>query len=214
MLCRRSLWFYTCRYRHHLWKHPGSCFASSLTCEMCHVFQDTFDGSATNEPFFTSVASITVLVKDVDNRPPWFQPCLRTNLGIAKLCVSTGYRGKVNLTEKEVSQLHPKNMKFRWNFKEPQTWISVVKLKQKSFKFSDRFSKQHCSASTVHLLYNICQIHFKLKLTHCLVTRQMEVILICPLIGEERWWNSETCHFIFNYAQEETLSRELIRCSL
>ncbi|KAL3065906.1 hypothetical protein OYC64_015947 [Pagothenia borchgrevinki] len=65
-----------------------------------HV-QDTLNGSASNEPFFTSVATITVQVKDVDNRPPWFQPCLRTNLGIAKLCVSTGYRGKVNLTEKE-----------------------------------------------------------------------------------------------------------------
>ncbi|XP_075328617.1 cadherin-related family member 5-like [Odontesthes bonariensis] len=67
-----------------------------------HV-QDTLNGSATNEPFFTSVATITVHVKDVDNRPPWFQPCLRTNLGIAKLCVSSGYRGKVNLTEKEAS---------------------------------------------------------------------------------------------------------------
>ncbi|KAK5874408.1 hypothetical protein PBY51_019352 [Eleginops maclovinus] len=65
-----------------------------------HV-QDTLNGSASNEPFFTSVATITVQVKDVDNRPPWFQPCLRSNLGIAKLCVSTGYRGKVNLTEKE-----------------------------------------------------------------------------------------------------------------
>ncbi|KAM6950576.1 cadherin-related family member 5 [Lycodopsis pacificus] len=65
-----------------------------------HV-QDTLDGSASDKPFFTSVATITVQVKDVDNRPPWFQPCLRTNLGIAKLCVSSGYKGKVNLTEKE-----------------------------------------------------------------------------------------------------------------
>ncbi|XP_038557388.1 cadherin-related family member 5 [Micropterus salmoides] len=69
-----------------------------------HV-QDTFNGSASNEPFFTSVATITVHVKDIDNRPPWFQPCLRTNLGIAKLCVSSGYRGKVNLTEKEEGPL-------------------------------------------------------------------------------------------------------------
>ncbi|KAK2853621.1 hypothetical protein Q5P01_006282 [Channa striata] len=69
-----------------------------------HV-QDTFNGSASNKPFFTSVATITVQVKDVDNRPPWFQPCLRTNLGLAKLCVSTGYRGKVNLTEKEEGPL-------------------------------------------------------------------------------------------------------------
>ncbi|KAL6113579.1 uncharacterized protein ACO6RY_11823 [Pungitius sinensis] len=65
-----------------------------------HV-QDTLDGSASDRPFFTSVATITVQVRDVDNRPPWFQPCLRTSSGIAKLCVSTGYRGKVNLTEKE-----------------------------------------------------------------------------------------------------------------
>ncbi|XP_029944410.1 cadherin-related family member 5 [Salarias fasciatus] len=69
-----------------------------------HV-QDTFNGSASNEPFFTAVATITVQVKDVDNRPPWFQPCLRTSLGIAKLCVSTGYKGKVNLTEKEEGPL-------------------------------------------------------------------------------------------------------------
>ncbi|XP_056230992.1 cadherin-related family member 5 [Seriola aureovittata] len=69
-----------------------------------HV-QDTFNGSASNEPFFTSVATITVQVRDVDNRPPWFQPCLRTNLGIAKLCVSSGYRGRVNLTEKEEGPL-------------------------------------------------------------------------------------------------------------
>ncbi|XP_054627785.1 cadherin-related family member 5 isoform X1 [Dunckerocampus dactyliophorus] len=69
-----------------------------------HV-QDTFNGSASDKPFFTSVVTITVHVKDIDNRPPWFQPCLRTNLGLAKLCVSGGYRGKVNLTEKEEGPL-------------------------------------------------------------------------------------------------------------
>ncbi|XP_047435762.1 cadherin-related family member 5 [Mugil cephalus] len=69
-----------------------------------HV-RDTFNGSASNEPFFTSVATVTVNVKDVDNRPPWFQPCLRTNVGTAKLCVSGGYRGRVNLTEKEEGPL-------------------------------------------------------------------------------------------------------------
>lgn len=86
---------------------PAAASLLPLTCEMCHMFQDTLNGSASNNPFFTSVASITVHVKDVDNRPPWFQPCLRTNLGMAKLCVSTGYRGRVNLTEKEVSDSSP-----------------------------------------------------------------------------------------------------------
>lgn len=65
-----------------------------------HV-QDTFNGSASNNPFFTSVATISVNIRDVDNRPPWFQPCVRTSLGLSKLCVSSGYRGRVNLTEKE-----------------------------------------------------------------------------------------------------------------
>lgn len=78
------------------------CSCSSSALSFTNVFQDIFNGSASNKPFFTSVASVTVHVKDVDNRPPWFQPCSRTNLGMAKLCVSGGYRGRVNLTEKEV----------------------------------------------------------------------------------------------------------------
>lgn len=102
MLCRRSLWFYTCRYVEHVQQINMQTSLLALICKMCHVFQDTFNGSASNKPFFTSVATVTVHVRDVDNRPPWFQPCLRTNLGMAKLCVSTGYRGRVNLTEKEV----------------------------------------------------------------------------------------------------------------
>lgn len=93
------------------------------------MFQDTFNGSASDEPFFTSVASITVHVKDVDNRPPWFQPCLRTNLGIAKLCVSGGYRGRVNLTEKEVSlsSLASQHLYKVWNLSYFLTVLSSVK---------------------------------------------------------------------------------------
>lgn len=104
MLCRRSLWSYMCGYgdRSSCDVEPPAGPVVPLTCKMCCVFQDTFNGSASNKPFFTSVASITVMVKDIDNRPPWFQPCLRASLGTAKLCVSTGYRGRVNLTEKEV----------------------------------------------------------------------------------------------------------------
>ncbi|XP_033847706.2 cadherin-related family member 5 [Periophthalmus magnuspinnatus] len=69
-----------------------------------HV-QDTFNGSASNKPFFTSVATLTLNIRDVDNRPPWFQPCVRTSLGPSKLCVSSGYKGRVNLTEKEEGPL-------------------------------------------------------------------------------------------------------------
>ncbi|XP_072321408.1 cadherin-related family member 5 isoform X2 [Eucyclogobius newberryi] len=69
-----------------------------------HV-QDTFNGSASNKPFFTSVATLTLNIRDIDNRPPWFQPCVRSSLGLSKLCVSSGYRGRVNLTEKEEGPL-------------------------------------------------------------------------------------------------------------
>ncbi|CAL1604791.1 unnamed protein product [Knipowitschia caucasica] len=69
-----------------------------------HV-QDMFNGSASNKPFFTSVATLTLNIRDVDNRPPWFQPCVRATLGLSKLCVSGGYKGRVNLTEKEEGPL-------------------------------------------------------------------------------------------------------------
>lgn len=82
-----------------LW--AGSGIASDPLTPVTYS-QDILNGSTSNKPFFTSVATITVHVKDIDNRPPWYQPCVRANLGMAKLCVSTGYKGRVNLTEKEV----------------------------------------------------------------------------------------------------------------
>ena len=108
---KRSIWFCTSRYQNisstltlteTLWFGSTLCLTLD-PCIMSHVFQDILNGSTSNKPFFTSVATITVHVKDIDNRPPWYQPCVRANLGTAKLCVSTGYKGRVNLTEKEVS---------------------------------------------------------------------------------------------------------------
>lgn len=133
MWCRRSLWFFTCRYRTPpLQKLQAAAPLWPLTRDPSHMFQDTFNGSASDEPFFTSVASITVHVKDVDNRPPWFQPCLRTNLGIAKLCVSGGYRGRVNLTEKEVSlsSLASQHLYKVWNLSYFLIVLSSVKKAQ------------------------------------------------------------------------------------
>ncbi|XP_058859317.1 cadherin-related family member 5-like isoform X1 [Acipenser ruthenus] len=48
----------------------------------------------------TATATITVNVKDVDNRPPWFQPCQQLPDETTKICLSSGYTGNVNLTEK------------------------------------------------------------------------------------------------------------------
>ncbi|XP_076879552.1 cadherin-related family member 5 isoform X2 [Brachyhypopomus gauderio] len=63
--------------------------------------QDTPPTSPTDQLSFTSTAMITVHIKDIDNRPPWFQPCTRTTLGTAKICLSNGYKGRVNLTERQ-----------------------------------------------------------------------------------------------------------------
>ncbi|XP_056089146.1 cadherin-related family member 5 [Rhinichthys klamathensis goyatoka] len=65
--------------------------------------------SQPSERSFTATATITVNIKDIDNRPPWFQPCTRVTTGNAKICLSLGYRGRVNLTEKQdgALQLQP-----------------------------------------------------------------------------------------------------------
>ncbi|XP_063044257.1 cadherin-related family member 5 isoform X2 [Engraulis encrasicolus] len=62
--------------------------------------QDTPISTELDEPSFTATTTIQVNVRDIDNRPPWFQPCNKAQVGIAKLCYSSGYKGRVNLTEK------------------------------------------------------------------------------------------------------------------
>ncbi|KAG5839123.1 hypothetical protein ANANG_G00201590 [Anguilla anguilla] len=49
---------------------------------------------------FSATATVSISVTDVDNRPPWFQPCAETTIGSSKICLGSGYRGRVNLTEK------------------------------------------------------------------------------------------------------------------
>ncbi|XP_036443275.1 cadherin-related family member 5 [Colossoma macropomum] len=63
--------------------------------------QDTPSPPPPDQLSFTATTTIRVNIKDIDNRPPWFQPCMRTTLGTAKICLSLGYKGRVNLTEKQ-----------------------------------------------------------------------------------------------------------------
>ncbi|XP_016890109.1 cadherin-related family member 5-like isoform X2 [Cynoglossus semilaevis] len=49
---------------------------------------------------FTATATIAITVVDVDNRPPWFQPCNKHQLGVALVCQGDGYIGRVTLNEK------------------------------------------------------------------------------------------------------------------
>ncbi|XP_053175306.1 cadherin-related family member 5 [Scomber japonicus] len=62
--------------------------------------QDTPLGSA-DILSFTATTTIMVTIVDVDNRPPWFQPCTKYEVGSATVCQSSGYTGVVNLNEQE-----------------------------------------------------------------------------------------------------------------
>ncbi|XP_060742834.1 cadherin-related family member 5 isoform X5 [Tachysurus vachellii] len=54
---------------------------------------------------YTATTTIVINIKDIDNRPPWFQPCTRITIGTAKICLSVGYKGRVTLTEKQEGPL-------------------------------------------------------------------------------------------------------------
>ncbi|XP_016324417.1 cadherin-related family member 5 [Sinocyclocheilus anshuiensis] len=66
--------------------------------------QDTPIGS-TARVSHTASATIVVNIIDIDNRPPWFQPCTETEIDTSKICLMSGYNGNVNLNEQAVSPL-------------------------------------------------------------------------------------------------------------
>ncbi|XP_064846000.1 cadherin-related family member 5 isoform X2 [Oncorhynchus masou masou] len=63
------------------------------------------DTPSSTPPSFTATTTIHVNILDIDNRPPWFQPCTETIVDMSKICLSSGYTGTVNLTEQEVGAL-------------------------------------------------------------------------------------------------------------
>ncbi|XP_017332859.1 cadherin-related family member 5 isoform X2 [Ictalurus punctatus] len=71
--------------------------------------QDTPPFSPPGQISFKATTTIIINIKDIDNRPPWFQPCTRISIGSAKICLSVGYKGRVNLTERQEGplQLNP-----------------------------------------------------------------------------------------------------------
>lgn len=54
------------------------------------------------DTLFNSSTTINFTILDVDNRPPWFQPCIKYESGDNIVCLSSGYTGRVTLNEKEV----------------------------------------------------------------------------------------------------------------
>ncbi|XP_036962073.1 cadherin-related family member 5 isoform X2 [Acanthopagrus latus] len=71
--------------------------------ELILTVQDTETGAA--GPSFTASTTILVTIVDVDNRPPWFQPCVEFESGGALICQSSGYTGVVSLNEQETGTL-------------------------------------------------------------------------------------------------------------
>ncbi|XP_058624124.1 cadherin-related family member 5 [Onychostoma macrolepis] len=45
----------------------------------------------------TASTTIVVSIIDIDNRPPWFQPCTETELDTSTICLMSGYNGNVKL---------------------------------------------------------------------------------------------------------------------
>lgn len=68
------------------------------------TFQDTPIGS-TAEVSHTASTTIVVNIIDIDNRPPWFQPCTETEINTSKICLMSGYNGNVILNQQAVSFL-------------------------------------------------------------------------------------------------------------
>ncbi|XP_062859939.1 cadherin-related family member 5 [Trichomycterus rosablanca] len=47
-------------------------------------------------PSHTATTTVIIEIVDINNRPPWFQPCTETIVGLAKVCISSGYTGIVS----------------------------------------------------------------------------------------------------------------------
>ncbi|XP_026221242.1 cadherin-related family member 5-like [Anabas testudineus] len=57
---------------------------------------------------FTATTTIMVSITDRDDRPPWFQPCTKYDVGGTLVCQSSGYTGRVNQNEQEAGVLELK----------------------------------------------------------------------------------------------------------
>ncbi|XP_051916349.1 cadherin-related family member 5-like [Hippocampus zosterae] len=73
--------------------------------EMLLYVQDTPLSGSGGQVSFNATATIQVNVVDVDNRPPWFQPCNKHPVAGGIVCQNTGYTGLVNLNEMEAGPL-------------------------------------------------------------------------------------------------------------
>nr|XP_006124933.1 cadherin-related family member 5 isoform X4 [Pelodiscus sinensis] len=62
------------------------------------------DSAPGNPDSHVANATINIDIQQVDTRPPWFQPCTFINVD-KKVCISSGYIGRVNISEKTTDPL-------------------------------------------------------------------------------------------------------------
>ncbi|XP_074854655.1 cadherin-related family member 5 [Carettochelys insculpta] len=65
------------------------------------------DGAPDNPDTNVANATININIQQADIRPPWFQPCAFINVD-EKVCINSGYIGRVNISEKTTEPLNLK----------------------------------------------------------------------------------------------------------
>ncbi|XP_060742616.1 cadherin-related family member 5 isoform X4 [Tachysurus vachellii] len=61
--------------------------------------------SSTETISHTAKTTVIVIIVDINNRPPWFQPCTEFDNGATRICLSSGYTGNVKLNEQTAGAL-------------------------------------------------------------------------------------------------------------
>ncbi|XP_034094397.1 cadherin-related family member 5-like [Gymnodraco acuticeps] len=80
-------------------------FDKVKSVQLILIVQDAPLTAANSRAPFSATTTIMVYIVDVDNRPPWFQPCSRYEVGGAVVCQSNGYTSRVVLNEQEAEVL-------------------------------------------------------------------------------------------------------------
>ncbi|KAM7415376.1 hypothetical protein PAMA_019957 [Pampus argenteus] len=73
--------------------------------QMTLYVQDTPLTSAESLPSHNATTTIMVTILDVDNRPPWFEPCTKYEVDTNMICQSAGYTTWVTLNEQQTGVL-------------------------------------------------------------------------------------------------------------
>ncbi|XP_041967042.1 cadherin-related family member 5 isoform X2 [Alosa sapidissima] len=74
------------------------------------IVQDT---QTSTPQTLSATTTVIINIKDIDNRPPWFQPCTPETYNQATVCLNAGYNGQVTLTQQTTGPLPltPENLR-------------------------------------------------------------------------------------------------------